>query len=40
VLFAPVPVALAFIVGGLVILWVERATRSHGRRTARHRSTT
>jgi undecaprenyl-diphosphatase len=23
-LFAPVPVALAFIVGGLVILWVER----------------
>lgn len=24
VLFAPVPVALAFIVGGLVILWVER----------------
>lgn len=27
-LFKPVPVALAFIVGGLVILWVERA---HGR---------
>ena len=24
VLFAPIPVALAFIVGGLVILWVER----------------
>lgn len=24
VLFAPVPVALAFIIGGLVILWVER----------------
>ncbi|MCX7221263.1 MAG: undecaprenyl-diphosphate phosphatase [Burkholderiales bacterium] len=24
VLFAPVPVALAFIVGGLIILWVER----------------
>jgi len=28
-LFKPVPVALAFIVGGLVILWVER---SHARR--------
>ena len=28
-LFAPVPVALAFIVGGLVILWVER--RHHRR---------
>ncbi|MEH6434897.1 undecaprenyl-diphosphate phosphatase [Massilia sp. DD77] len=27
-LFAPVPVATAFIVGGLVILWVER--RNHG----------
>lgn len=27
VLFAPVPVALAFIVGGLVILWVERRHR-------------
>jgi undecaprenyl-diphosphatase len=26
-LFAPVPVALAFIVGGLVILWVERRSR-------------
>lgn len=24
VLFAPVPVALAFIIGGLIILWVER----------------
>jgi len=29
VLFAPVPVAIAFIVGGLVILWVER--RNKGR---------
>ncbi|WP_283442288.1 undecaprenyl-diphosphate phosphatase [Noviherbaspirillum suwonense] len=28
VLFAPVPVALAFIVGGLVILWVERRQRA------------
>jgi undecaprenyl-diphosphatase len=27
VLFAPVPVALAFIVGGLIILWVERRYR-------------
>lgn len=27
-LFAPVPVALAFIVGGLVILWVERRHRA------------
>lgn len=27
VLFKPVPVALAFIVGGLVILWVERSHR-------------
>jgi undecaprenyl-diphosphatase len=27
VLFAPVPVAMAFIVGGLVILWVERRQR-------------
>jgi undecaprenyl-diphosphatase len=27
VLFAPVPVALAFIVGGLIILWVERRNR-------------
>ena len=26
-LFRPVPVALAFIVGGLIILWVERARR-------------
>jgi undecaprenyl-diphosphatase len=26
-LFQPVPVALAFIVGGLIILWVERGTR-------------
>ena len=28
VLFAPVPVALAFIVGALVILWVERRIRT------------
>jgi undecaprenyl-diphosphatase len=28
VLFAPVPVALAFIIGGLVILWVERRQRA------------
>lgn len=27
VLFAPLPVALAFIVGGLIILWVERRNR-------------
>jgi undecaprenyl-diphosphatase len=27
-LFKPVPVALAFIVGGLVILWVERPSRA------------
>jgi undecaprenyl-diphosphatase len=26
-LFAPVPVAIAFIVGGLFILWIERANR-------------
>ena len=31
-LFAPVPVALAFILGGFVILWVERGQRG-GRRT-------
>ncbi len=35
VLFAPVPVALAFIVGGLVILWVERRTARQRRRGAR-----
>lgn len=29
-LFAPVPVALAFILGGLVILWVERRHRQAG----------
>jgi undecaprenyl-diphosphatase len=28
-LFAPVPVAVAFVVGGLVILWVERAQGRH-----------
>lgn len=33
-LFSPVPVALAFIVGGLVILWVDR-----GKRAARVEST-
>lgn len=27
VLFAPVPVALAFIIGGLVILWIERRNK-------------
>ena len=27
-LFAPVPVALAFIIGGLVILWVERRNKN------------
>ena len=27
-LFKPVPVALAFIIGGLIILWVDRAGRS------------
>jgi undecaprenyl-diphosphatase len=27
VLFAPVPVALAFIIGGLIILWVERRNK-------------
>lgn len=32
-LFHPVPVALAFIVGGVIILWVERLQR--GQRTAR-----
>jgi undecaprenyl-diphosphatase len=28
-LFAPVPVALAFIVGGLIILWVERRQKNN-----------
>lgn len=28
VLFAPVPVAIAFIVGGLIILWVERRNKA------------
>ena len=27
-LFSPVPVALAFVVGGLIILWVERVNRN------------
>ncbi|HYF59486.1 MAG TPA: undecaprenyl-diphosphate phosphatase [Burkholderiaceae bacterium] len=31
VLFEPVPVALAFIVGGVVILWVERAQKRAAR---------
>jgi undecaprenyl-diphosphatase len=31
VLFAPVPVAIAFIVGAFVILWVERRARVRGR---------
>lgn len=34
VLFKPVPVALAFIIGGLIILWVERHQR-HSLRRAR-----
>jgi undecaprenyl-diphosphatase len=29
VLFSPVPVALAFIIGGLIILWVERRHKSN-----------
>src|SRR5450830_1237257 len=29
VLFAPVPVAIAFIVGGLIILWVERRNKGN-----------
>ena len=29
VLFAPVPVALAFIVGGFIIMWVERRAKSN-----------
>jgi undecaprenyl-diphosphatase len=33
VLFKPVPVAMAFIVGGVVILWIER--RAHRRQPAR-----
>ncbi|NEX60643.1 undecaprenyl-diphosphate phosphatase [Noviherbaspirillum galbum] len=28
VLFAPVPVALAFIIGGIIILWVEKRNRN------------
>ena len=27
-LFKPVPVALAFIIGGIIILWVDRGTRA------------
>jgi undecaprenyl-diphosphatase len=33
-LFAPVPVAIAFIVGGLIILWIERANKA-GRHVVR-----
>jgi len=29
-LFAPIPVALAFIVGGFIILWVERRRKTNG----------
>jgi undecaprenyl-diphosphatase len=29
VLFAPLPVALAFIIGGLIILWVERRAKNN-----------
>ncbi|MTW11628.1 undecaprenyl-diphosphate phosphatase [Pseudoduganella eburnea] len=29
VLFAPVPVALSFIIGGLIILWVERSVKNN-----------
>ncbi len=36
VLFAPVPVALAFIVGGLIILWVERRNRTSPRAVRIH----
>jgi undecaprenyl-diphosphatase len=32
VLFAPVPVAIAFVAGGLVILWVERRQRTRANR--------
>jgi len=40
VLFAPVPVALAFIIGGFIILWVENAPRTSQLRPASPRSTT
>ena len=33
-LFRPVPVALAFILGAFVILWVERGTRRAGSRAS------
>lgn len=35
VLFAPVPVALAFIVGGVIILWVERRLKTGAARAPR-----
>ncbi len=34
VLFAPVPVALAFIVGGVIILWVERGHKKRNAATS------
>jgi len=37
-LFRPVPVAAAFIVGGLIILWIERRHRLAGNRADRIRS--
>jgi undecaprenyl-diphosphatase len=37
-LFHPVPVALAFIMGGLVILWVERRQHRQGAKQARVRN--
>ncbi|MBC3884249.1 undecaprenyl-diphosphate phosphatase [Undibacterium griseum] len=36
VLFAPVPVALAFIIGGLIILWVERRQQGSDTHDDRH----
>jgi len=36
VLFAPVPVALAFIIGGLIILWVERNQKGAQNGTDQH----
>ena len=37
-LFRPVPVAAAFVVGGLIILWIERRHRLAGNRADRIRS--
>lgn len=36
VLFAPVPVALAFIIGGVIILWVERKHKGVDEHDSRH----